>query len=281
MPEPFTPPSIVVGVDGSRAGIRAALWAARQAIRRGFPLRLLSVAESLPDAADAAGADAAVRSAAAAVESAGLPITPEMEVVVGAPTPALLDASRTAAMVCVGTVGVRHFDPNRVGSTAGALVASAHCPVALVRGGDRPVPTNPGWVVVELDETPDSAAVLQYGVEEARLRTNVLRVVGTWQSRHSDGYDVHAVDEGNRLVRAQLDRRLEIWTHRYPDLDVQPVAVHGSGLGYVSDNAAAIALVIIGVGNTGSVEALLSPAGLAALQNTDCSILVIDRQRLL
>ncbi|MCB0943961.1 MAG: universal stress protein, partial [Mycobacterium sp.] len=27
MPEPFTSPAVVVGVDGSRAGVRAALWA--------------------------------------------------------------------------------------------------------------------------------------------------------------------------------------------------------------------------------------------------------------
>ena len=93
--------------------------------------------------------------------------------------------------------------------------------MAVIRGENRP-----GWIVVELDETPDSAAVLQAGVEEARMRDAPLRVLGTWRSDDP----AHDTDERNRLVRSQLDRRLETWRHRYPDLDVEPVAVHGSGL---------------------------------------------------
>ena len=81
-------------------------------------------------------------------------------------------------------------------------------------------------MVVELDDTPDSAAVLQFGVTEARLRNAALRVLGSWQSRYTDIHDSHAVADGNRLVRAQLDRRLSHWKHLYPDLDVRPVAIH-------------------------------------------------------
>ena len=274
----FTPPSIVVGVDGSRNGVRAAVWGAAEAAARELPLRLVSVTDPAPAAGDA---EKILLEALAAVEAAGLRTTVETEVLNGAPTAALLEASRGAAMVCVGAIGLRHLDHHRVGSTATALVSSAHCPVAVVRSSGRPGPEGPGWVAAELDGTPDSATVLQFAVEEARLRSAPLRVLGSWQSRYTDVHDSHAVSDGNRLVRAQLDRRLAEWRHRYPDLDVRPVAVHGSMLNYLAKNAASIQLVVVGARNADGVGDLLGPTGLAALHDTDCSVMVVDRRRLL
>lgn len=283
MPDtPFTPPAVVVGIDGSRAGVRAAVWAVAEAASRDIPLHLVAVAENGADEARAA-----LHAAAEAVRAAGPAVRLTSEVTTGGPTLALLEASRTAAMVCVGAVGLRHWSHgsaagHRIGSTATALVASAHCPVAVVRGRDDAAGSaSPGWVVAELDDTPDSAAVLQFGVGEARLRSAPLRVLGGWQSRHTDGHDPQAVAEGNRMVRANLDRRLSEWRRRYPDLDVEPVVVHGTVLDYLTRHAASIQLVVAGARNAAGVDELLGPAGLAALQDTDCSILVVDPQRLL
>ncbi len=275
----FPPPTVVVGVDGSRAGVSAALWAVDEAVGRGLALRLVAAAGS-GSGADPDTADTAVRSAAAAVQSCGRADLPTLQtaVIAAGPTATLLEESRTAAMICVGPVGLRHFDRGRLGSTVGALVAGAGCPVAVVRRGERPESARPGWVVVELDQTPDSATVLQSAVEEARMRGAALRVLGTWQS--GDDGD-HPAAGADRVVRAQLDRRLESWTHRYPDLDVEPIAVRGSALGYLTDNSTAIQLVVIGTRNTAGVGELLGPTGLAALRDTDCSVLVVDRQRML
>ncbi|MFM9035264.1 MAG: universal stress protein [Mycobacterium sp.] len=275
MAQQHAEPSIVVGVDGSRAGERAALWALDEAIGRDLPLRLVAAAE---DAGALATAEAALRSAVAALDPAGQPVRVDASVAVGDPTPVLVDASRRAAMICVGAPGLRQSERPRVGSTAAALVAAAHCPVAVVRASERPAPAGPGWVVVEIDPTPDSAAVLQYAVEEARMRRAPLRVLGTWQSGE---HGAAAVADAGRVVRAQLDRNLENWRRRYPDLDVAPVAVHGSGLGYLAENAQAIRLVVLGARNTAAVGELLGPDGLAALHGTDCSLLVVDSQRLL
>ncbi|MCX6481566.1 MAG: universal stress protein, partial [Mycobacterium sp.] len=166
---------------------------------------------------------------------------------------------------------------HRVGSTSVALVGSALCPVAVVRGGGRPA----GWVVVELDDTPEAATVLQCGVAQARLRSAPLRVLGAGQSRSGDSHDGTEVTEGDRMVRAQLDRRLSAWRHRYPDLDVAPVAVHGSMLGYVAEHVADLQLVVVGARNATGVGELFGPTGLTALHDTGCSVLVVDPQRLL
>ncbi|KDF01372.1 universal stress protein UspA [Mycolicibacterium aromaticivorans JS19b1 = JCM 16368] len=289
MPESFTPPSIVVGIDGSRGAVRAALWAIDEAISRDIPLRLVyAIHPPGPDPANPqeearllAGAEFAVRSAADAVEATGRQVKLEVEILQGLPIATLVDASRVAAMICVGEVGLKHFDADRIGSTATALVTAAHCPVTIVRGEDRIAGHDPGWIVVELDESPDSAAVLQFGVAEARLRGAPLRVLGSWQSRYTDVHDSHAVSDGNRMVRAQLDRRLSHWKNQYPDLDARPVAIHGSVLNYLAKHAGSIQLVVVGARNARGIEELLGPTGSAALHNTDCSVLVVDRQRLL
>lgn len=271
---PFTPLSIVVGIDGSRAAVRAAVWALDEAIGRGLELRLVAAAETDHDADAARSALRAAVTALQSVGRAGLPAI-RTEVVAAGPITALLEAGRGAAMICLGAVGRRHFDHDRLGSTVSALVASARCPVAVVPGGDRPAA---GWVVVELDQRPDSAAVLQFAVEEARMRAAPLRVLGAWAD---DGHGPHSAAESERLVRVQLDRRLETWKHRYPDLDVAPVAVRGSGLSYLIQHRDAVQLVVIGVNNSAGVAELLGPAGHAALRDTGCSILLVDHQRLL
>jgi len=277
MSEQFILPSVVVGIDGSRTAVHAALWAIDEALSREIPLRLVAAAETIDARTDA---EAAVRSATAAVAATGRPIRIETQVITGAPIPALLEASGAAAMICIGAVGRTHVE-NRVGSTTRALVASAHCPVAVVHGSAPTADDRPGWVVVELDETDDSSAVLQFGVEEARLRTAPLRVLGSWQPRYTDIHESRAVAEGNQMVRAQLDRRLSQWRHLYPDLDVRPVAIHGSALTYLAKHSAEIQLVLVGAPNTTGVDELLGPLGITALQDTDCTILVVDRQRLL
>jgi len=279
MSELYVSPSIVVGIDGSRTAEYAALWAIDEAISRDVPLRLLAAAAPGDQEADAAAS--AVRVAAAVVKANGRPLRLETQVIEGAAIPTLLASTGSAVMICIGSVGIKQLAHHRVGSTTQALVASANCPVAVVHSLPRRISTDPGWVVVELDDTPESAAVLQFGVAEARLRRAPLRVLGTWQSRYTDIHDSHAVADGNRRVRAQLDRRLSQWKHHYPDLDVRPVAIHGSALNYLSKHAAEIGLVVVGAPNASSVGELLGPMGLTTLNDAECTILVVDRQRLL
>ena len=54
----------------------------------------------------------------------------------------------------------------------------------------------------------------------------------------------NAVADGNRLAKARLDRRLTEWRTRYPDLDVEAVAVHGNTLNYFAKHAGSIKLLV-------------------------------------
>ena len=190
MSEHPAPPSIVVGIDGSRSAVRAALWAVDKAIARDIPLRLVAIVEprttgaardSQQDARDLAAAELAVRYAYAAVDSTGRPVKIETEIAYGHAASILQSESNSAVMMCIGDYGLRHFDANRIGSTAKTLVSSAHCPVAIIRGNDGAKTATAGWIVAEVDETQDSTAVLA-AAAEARLRHGPMRVVSAWQS---------------------------------------------------------------------------------------------------
>lgn len=214
-----TAPQIVVGVDASPTAAGAAVWAIDEAVSRQIPLLLVG------------GTESDVRRAAAAVEASGRPVVVRTAVT-ATPAQALLDASHTAAMVCVSGA-----------AAAGPLLDSPRCPVAVVRGTGR------GQVVAEVDGTPHSAAVLQFAVAEARLRSAPLRVMGTGQAR--------------------LDDRPSHWRQRYPDLDARPI--RAALLDYLSGRADDIALVVLGDGN---------PSARAVLEHTDRTLLVLDRQHL-
>jgi nucleotide-binding universal stress UspA family protein len=288
MQDHYSPsPTVVVGIDGSRSAIDAALWAVDEAVIRDIPLRLVyaidpTCASTDPrdTARDLARAEVAVRHAFTAVESTDKPVKIEVEILQGRPTHALRNASRWAAMLCVGSAGLKDCVKGRIGSTAAALASSAHCPVAVVRGHD-PVHAAQQWVVVEVDESAASDGVLRRAIEEAQLRNAPLRVLTIWQSRVTDIHDANAVADGNRLARAQLDRRLAQWKKRYPGLDVRAAAVNGSTLSYLAKNASSIQLLVVGHERPQGVAALLGPPGYAALHNAECSVLICEPQNVL
>lgn len=285
MPEKPPPsPAVVVGVDGSRGAVDAALWAIDEAIERDLPLRLVcAVAPRDPGAADTqtiaqdfAAAEAAVRYTAMAVESADRPVKMEVEIVQDRPVAALQAASRGAAMLCVGALGVDRATGKRVGSTVTELLARSHCPVAVVRPAQSRTREN-GWVVVEFDDSPDCAAVLNLALDEARLRKGPLRVVTGWRPHFTDIHDSSGCTEGSRQAKAQLERSLTRYRRLYPDLDIQAVAVPGSPLNYLARHADSIQLLVLGHQPSSELAEFAGPAPQAALHGVTCSVLISQR----
>lgn len=278
-------PAVVVGIDGSRTAIDATLWAVDEAVSRDIPLRLLYAidpddgAHNPHDAArDLATAEIAIRYAFTAVEATMKPVKVEVEIVQEKPVRALAAASRAAAMVCVGAVGFKNATRGQIGSTAAAVVRSAHCPVAVIRGRAAAV-SGTGTILAEVGDWTTADAVLQLAIDQARLRHAPLRVLAAWQSQFTDTHDTDAVAEGHQLAQAQLDRRLAGWRRRYPDLDVESVTNHGSTLDYLAKTADTTQLVVVGAERAGGCGELLGPRGLAILHDTECSVLTCDRQR--
>ena len=277
-------PSVVVGIDGSRTAIEAALWAVDEAVSRDIPLRMVYAIDpgdlrTEPDSDEIArgfaAAETAVRSAALAVESTDRPVKIEVEILQDRPMHALLGAARGAAMLCVGSIGFKHFQDGRVGSTAAALASSAHCPVAIVRGHD-PMKATKRAVVVEVDEGPAGEIALRRAVDEALLRGAPLRALATWQSRYTDIHDDEAAARGNRWAKAALERHLNHWRKRYPELDITAVAVHGNSMSYLAKHGDSIQLLVVTHERGPGIRELLGAPGNAALHHANCSVLICE-----
>lgn len=259
------------------------MWAVDEAVGRDIPLRLVYAID--PDAAggperaahDLASAEIAVRYVFTAVESTEKPVKVEVEIVQSRPVRALIDASRWAAMLCVGDMGNHHGSGVRFGSTAAAVAIGAHSPVAIVRGFD-PQPAQQGWVVAEVDDSPGCDVVLQQALDEARLRAAPLRVVTTWRSPVTGVREARGGVDAGRLAEARLDRHLSQWRRRYPDMDIEAVTVHGSTLDYLSGYADRIQLLVVSHERADGIADLFAAPGYAALHEAGCSVLICQPQ---
>jgi nucleotide-binding universal stress UspA family protein len=278
--------SVVIGIDGSRNAVRAALWGVDEAVSRDVPLRLICAIA--PDdamqhdpqskARKLAAAELAIRYAVTAVESTEQLVKFEAEIIPGPPIRTLVDASRSATMLCVGEVGITLRAAGRVGSTAASLASSAHCPVAIIRARDYP-PADRGAILAYVSTSADHRPVLEAAFEEARLRGMRLLAVTAWQSRFGDVHDSGFGAEGKRQVHAELERQLECWVHRYPDLEVSSEVVYGRLLDHLTENVDSVRLVVIGTQDCDATR-FGGHAAHAVLQSAGCSVLIVSSAQL-
>lgn len=143
MNQSHKPPSIVVGIDGSKPAVQAALWAVDEAASRDIPLRLLYAIE--PDdpgyaahgaaARKLAAAENAVRYAFTAVEAADRPVKVEVEITQERPVTSLIRASAAAALVC--------YRRAPLPTGAGGIYRSGPGVIGAVPSGDRATPPGP------------------------------------------------------------------------------------------------------------------------------------------
>ncbi len=131
-------PVIVAGVDGSQGSLEALRWAARQAEMTGAELHAV-MAWSLPEIYSYTPRDFqgdARKALENAIEQAlgkQPRVTVIARVVEGHPARALIDASRDAQLLVVGSRGHGAFTGMLLGSVSQHCVGHAECPVVVVR----------------------------------------------------------------------------------------------------------------------------------------------------
>jgi nucleotide-binding universal stress UspA family protein len=144
-------PGIIVGVDGSGHSQRALEWAVKEAAVRHVPLTVLTVHPSIVgyfggvvttprDLEETEQVRGAVRAETDKVLTAlegPHPELVEIRAVHGFPVGELINASREADLVVLGSRGVGGFTRMVLGSTASQVVQHAHCPVTVVPHEDR------------------------------------------------------------------------------------------------------------------------------------------------
>ena len=247
--------SVVVGINGSQAAVNAAKWAVDEALGRQLPLRLVYVIS--PRGAQIGSVSAsewelergemALSQAECAIRSVGKPVEVETAVLSGDPGQVLINASQDAALVCVGTARRGWASDGLLGPTAAALVAGAQCPVAIIRTNPDGSPTELGVIAVVLNDEPDNDEVVHHAMEEGRRRHATVR---------------------------QIDRRLNSWVRRYPDVQVQTVAA-GTGVKTGEKQGGAIELAVVGSADAAEIAGLATPNCHPIVGYPDCSVLVV------
>ena len=144
-------PGIIVGVDGSGHSQRALDWAMHEAAIRHVPLTALAVHPAIvgyfggvvasPEDLELTEQIGAAVKAEADKVLAGLdgphPESVTVKAVHGFPVEELVEASKGADMVVLGSRGVGGFTRMLLGSTAGLVVQHAHCPVLIIPPENR------------------------------------------------------------------------------------------------------------------------------------------------
>jgi nucleotide-binding universal stress UspA family protein len=272
--------TVTAGLDGSRESLAAAHWAAREALRRGLPLKLVHVQDRQPytsayapltgaigaedpDArerwAESLGRDTA---AELARRHPGLEISAER--MRGEPAAVLAEESEAAEVLVLGSRGLGTLAGFLVGSVASGTVARAARPVVLVRAGqagkDEHRPDLDGLVseytpfrdvVLGLDPVRPHEVLITFAFEAAALRRAPLRVVHGWHLPASYGYNPAAItlDLEHELTTAQegaLSKALAPWRVTYPDVEVAEHSLVGGGAHRLIEAAADASLVVVG-----------------------------------
>jgi nucleotide-binding universal stress UspA family protein len=259
---------IIVGIDGSQAAIGAALWSVDEAISRGAPLRLVSViarAHRSPDDddRDLALADQSLRQARSAIEATGKPVTVETDVPRGPAAAVLVEASRDAELIVVGSVGAGRDDRFTLGPTATEVAERARCPVAVLRTDSGPPPPDIDWIVVRMADAPDNDAVVKHAVAEAKLRrAPMLLLAGPPEelAEHADG---------------DFERRVHEWRRRHPEVRVYPIATQDAVAGFLTAHEERVQLAVIGGVEAARLARLVGPQGHPLFRHPECSVLVV------
>jgi nucleotide-binding universal stress UspA family protein len=254
---------MVAATDGSEESLRAVDWAAREAVLRGAPLRIVSAAaelsgmmgrhdgphvETVTDVLSE-NRDQALATAAARAAKVSPDLLVDTDRLPGAPAEAVAESGSGALMLVVGSRGVGAFRALILGSVSRYVATHAPCPVVIVRDETTAAPRQ---VAVGIRDPDSSAAALSFAFEEATLRKASLLAVHAWDtpsSQYPRAWE-NVATPGPNPVQEQLTNKLaallDDWRAKYPDVPVSQDVVYGHPGRALAGLSARADLVVIG-----------------------------------
>ncbi|MEV6873007.1 universal stress protein [Amycolatopsis sp. NPDC051128] len=276
-----TGPPIVTGVDGSAESLDAVRWAARTARLRDAPLEIVHALDvpallaggvvpppdELVEALRARGLRA-LRTARELAAAQGVPgAVTRLDSDRAAQT--LIEASRTAALLVVGSTGHGRLTSLLAGSVASAVGTHARCDTVVVRGDSWDEPEAAGRpIVAGVDGSEAGTRVLATALAEAGARRAPLVVLHAWSDSPPPHRDPRCVTEaGRRLLEEQ------VLAHDTGDVVVEQVVVQAHPRRELVERSAAAQLVVLGDrGRGGFPGLLLGSTGQALLHHAACPV---------
>ncbi|MFB7779058.1 universal stress protein [Streptomyces bauhiniae] len=250
---------ITAGVDGTEESLAALDWAAREAVRRELPLRVVHAWEEigeLPADRDTqrAWVEEGVGRAVGSLTERHPGLDATLELTEEDAVDALLAAGADAEALVLGTRGHGAVVGFLLGSVGLRVVAETTRPVILVRAGDRSEAESAGReIVVGQHGTPeDSAAALRFAFETAAARGATLRAVRAWTLPPVFAYSpgsLKLLDEAGGLEpyeKRALADALAPWRERFPGVPVAEHVEMGSAGQVLVSQAMRAQLLVVG-----------------------------------
>ena len=294
MSAPITHSGVLVGVDGSPAARCAVDWAARDAAMRNVALTLVHAVQpiglTLPRLTATTAfsrwqveqgqkiLDEAVETARATTPAGG-PAQIETELLFSAAVPALVDLSKDADLVVVGSRGRGPIIRSLLGSMSSSLIRHAHCPVAVIHDEDplMPYPAH-APVLVGIDGSPASELAIAIAFHEASWRRVDLVALHVWSDVEVN--DFPAIDWPAMKPAAEeiLAERLAGWQDRYPDVTVRCVVECDHPTYHLVRQSESAQLVVVGSHGRGGFAGMLLGSVSAAVAHSARMPVIVARQ---
>lgn len=216
--------TILVGVDGSRAGWSALQWAAAEAEVTGRQLLVAHVGDVEPvaDTVDRRGYGRELLDEAVATLASTHPkLLVQTELLAGDATEGLLVLGDKAGMIVLGR-GRRGLPGLLLGSVAFRVLAHAPKPTAVIAAGERACANQ---LVVGVSDSAGGAAALRFAFEEAGRRGAELLAVRSWsehdwQLAAGAGLPLSSPEVWESQERTILDQCLAPWRASFPAVTV-------------------------------------------------------------
>jgi len=254
---------IVAATDGSEESLRAVDWAAREAVLRGAPLRIVSASGLLPRMADSHDhaeyetvsnvirddSDHALTAATARAAKVAPDLLIDADHLQGGPAEAVSESGSGALMLVVGSRGVGAFAAMILGSVSRYAATHAVSPVVVVR---EEIGAARRQVGIGIGDLEGNAPALTFAFEEAALRKASLVAIHAWQMPHPDisRAGIALTAPRRDVLEAEMTRHLEAllddWRDKYPDVPVSQDVVHGHPGRILSGLSARADLVVLG-----------------------------------
>lgn len=273
--------SVVVGVDSSAASIAGVEWASAEATALAAPLHIVhgwtwphlapwltSADRTMRTDLQEAGERVLSRCRILAHDEGVDKVT--SEVVEGSAKHVLVERSRDAAMVVVGTRRLGPVGRAVLGSTSSAVVASAACPVLVVQEELRSATS--GEVVVGISATGSDEAVLRFGLDYAQRHGRPLRALYCWQDGNPRGDQPVIPSEAERWLETTTVR----WREDHPNVPVRVEVRQGHPVEGLLDAVSDDGVLIIGRHSRRSDHRLhVGSTSLGVLHHTTRPLIVV------
>ncbi|WP_428966485.1 universal stress protein [Micromonospora fluostatini] len=281
---------VVVGVDGSPSSLVAAEQAAQAAVRRSAPLQLVHgylhpLGYGVPLNPYDLGLPAPTSEAQKMLDQTATELSdrwPGLDVqarqVAGGPGATLVEESRRADLVVVGSRGLGGFAGLLLGSVSQQVAGHAHCPVLVVRPPEQPIPVD-GPVAVGLDGSDPALAAVRLAADEAARRDTGLLLIHV-RSGDEERSVPDEVEESAAAGRADSDDLLATAAAtvraEHPHLAVERRSLRAGkpAPALVQASGEATLLVVGSRGRGGFAGLLLGSVSQALVQHGHCPVLV-------